>query len=63
MRATELLSSSTYRLALLYMALFAGSVLVLLGFIYWSTVAFTSEQVDTTIETEIVGLAEQYRAL
>jgi signal transduction histidine kinase len=43
------------------MVLFAGSVLILLGFIYLSTVAFMSEQVDTTIETEIVGLAEQYR--
>jgi signal transduction histidine kinase len=61
MRPTELLRSSTFRLALLYMVLFAGSVLLLLGFIYWSTVAFMSEQVDTTIETEIVGLAEQYR--
>ncbi|MEM8769443.1 MAG: HAMP domain-containing sensor histidine kinase, partial [Pseudomonadota bacterium] len=62
MRPTELLRSSTLRLALLYMVLFAGSVLMLLGFIYWSTVRFMSQQVDTTIETEIVGLAEQYRA-
>ncbi len=62
MRPAELLRSSTFRLALLYMILFAGSVLMLLGFIYWSTVSFMASQVDTTIETEIVGLAEQYRA-
>jgi len=43
------------------MALFAGSVLLLLGFIYWSTVAFMANQTDATIEAEIVGLAEQYR--
>jgi signal transduction histidine kinase len=43
------------------MGLFAGSVLLLLAFIYWSTVAFLSEQVDATIEAEITGLAEQYR--
>ena len=61
MRPTELLRSSTFRLAALYMVLFAVSVLLLLGFIYWSTVAFMSEQVDTTIDTEIVGLSEQYR--
>ncbi len=61
MKPTELLRSSTFRLALLYMVLFAGSASMLLGFIYWSTVAFMSEQVDTTIETEIQGLAEQYR--
>jgi signal transduction histidine kinase len=43
------------------MALFAGSALLLLGFIYWSTVAFMANQTDATIEAEIVGLAERYR--
>ena len=43
------------------MVLFAGSVLILLGFIYWSTVAYMSEQTDATIRAEITGLAEQYR--
>jgi len=61
MRSSRLLRSSTFRLALFYLLLFAGSVLILLGFLYWSTVAFMSEQVDTTIETEIIGLSEQYR--
>ncbi len=61
MRLTELVRSSTFRLAMLYMILFAGSASMLLGFIYWSTVAFMAEQVDTTIEAEIQGLAEQYR--
>jgi signal transduction histidine kinase len=61
MSQASLLGSSTFRLALLYLALFAGSVLLLLAFIYWSTISFMTEQVDTTIETEIVGLSEQYR--
>ena len=43
------------------MALFAGSALLLLGFIYWSTVAFMANQTDATIEAEITGLAERYR--
>jgi len=57
----SLLHTSTFRLALIYMVLFAGSVLILLGFIYWSTVTYMSEQTDATIRAEITGLAEQYR--
>jgi len=61
MNPTSLLRTSTFRLALIYMVLFAGSVLILLGFIYWSTVAYMAEQTDATIRAEITGLAEQYR--
>jgi signal transduction histidine kinase len=43
------------------MALFAGSVLLLLGFIYWSTVAFIVQKTDVSIKTEISWLAELYR--
>jgi len=43
------------------MVLFAGSVLLLLGFIYWATVGYMADQTDATIEAEITGLAEQYR--
>ena len=61
MNRNNLLYTSTFRLALIYMVLFAGSVMILLGFIYWSTVAYMSEQIDETIRAEITGLAEQYR--
>ena len=61
MKPNSLLRTSTFRLALVYMVLFAGSVMLLLGFIYWSTVAYMSEQTDATIRAEITGLAEQYR--
>ena len=61
MNRASLLHTSTFRLALIYMVLFAGSVLILLGFIYWSTVTYMSEQTDATIRAEITGLAEQYR--
>ncbi len=53
--------SSTFRLALLYMALSVGSVIILLGFIYWATAGYMSRQTDATIGAEIGGLAEQYR--
>jgi signal transduction histidine kinase len=58
---TSLLRTSTFRLALIYMVLYAGSVLILLGFIYWSTVTYMFDQTDATIRAEITGLAEQYR--
>ncbi len=61
MNQTRLFGSSTFRLALIYMALFGASVLILLGFIYWSTVAFMGRQTDAIIDAEIEGLAERYR--
>ncbi len=61
MRLTNLLRSSTFWLALVYMALFGVSVLILLGFIYWSTAGYMARQADATIEAEIAGLAERYR--
>ena len=54
------LRSTTARLALTYLALFGVSVMVLLGFLYWSTAGFMSRQTDATIDAEITGLAEQY---
>jgi signal transduction histidine kinase len=44
----------------MYMALFASSVLLLLGFIQWATIGYMSSQIDETIEAEIKGLSEQY---
>ncbi|MCC7411071.1 MAG: HAMP domain-containing protein [Gammaproteobacteria bacterium] len=63
MSPKSLLRSSHFRIALLYLGLFAGSVGVLGVFFYWSTVGYLTRQTDTTIETEIEGLAEQYRQL
>jgi len=56
-----ILRNSIFRLALLYMALSIGSVVVLLGFIYWATAGYADRQIDATIEAEIKGLEEQYR--
>jgi len=53
--------TSTFRFAALYMVLFAISVVLLLGLVYWMTAGFMARQTDETIETEIMGLAEQYR--
>jgi signal transduction histidine kinase len=56
------LRSSSFRLALVYMTLFGGSVLLLLTFIYWSTARYMAQQADATIEAEIAGLAERYQS-
>lgn len=53
--------TTTFRLALAYLALFGGSVILLFGFIYWTTAGYMARQMDETIGAEIVGLAEQYR--
>lgn len=60
-RLRALFSSSTVRLALLYVVLLATSMAILLGFVYWSTAGYMARQTDTTINAEIRGLAEQYR--
>lgn len=62
MKILSLLRTSTFQLAIMYMVLFATSVFILMGFIYWATAGYMSSQTDETIETEIIGLAEQYQS-
>ena len=57
----RLFRTSTFRYAMLYMAVFGLSVCGVLVFVYWSTVSVIDAQSDATIEAEITGLAEQYR--
>jgi len=61
MNAGNIVKSSTFRLALLYVLLLGTSVVILLGFLYWSTAGYMDRQTDATIQAEIQGLAEQYR--
>ncbi|MGH6989278.1 MAG: ATP-binding protein [Stellaceae bacterium] len=56
----RLLRTNAFRLAALYMALFAVSVLALLAFIYFSTANFVERQAEETIGAEISGLEEEY---
>ena len=55
------LRSSPLRLAIGYVALFGGSAVLLLAFVYWSTAGYMLRQADATTEAEIAGLAERYR--
>jgi signal transduction histidine kinase len=58
---SKLLRTSTFRLAALYLILFAVSVSALLGYVYWNTAVLLQEQTDYTIQAEVQGLADQYR--
>ena len=55
------LRSTGSRFALLYLAPFGASVLVLFGFIYWPSIELIDSQTNAAIEAEIKGLSEQYR--
>jgi signal transduction histidine kinase len=58
----RLLETSTFRLALIYLALFGVCGLALLGYLYFATAGVMERQTAETIQAEIAGLYEQYRA-
>ena len=58
---SQLWRTATFRLALIYLALFGVSVAALVAFLYFSTVRVIERQTDETIIAEITGLSERYR--
>ncbi len=62
MASPRLLRTYTFRIALGYLGLFGLSGAGLVFFVFWSTAAFIERQTDATINAEITGLAETYRA-
>lgn len=58
----RLLRTSTFQLTVLYASLFAVSISIFAGFLYWSTIGYLQRQTDEVIEAEVMGLAEQYRS-
>lgn len=61
MRLSRLFTSSTFRYALVYVAMFGISVIGILAFVYWEAVSVVSEQTDETIRNEIASLSEHYQ--
>ncbi|MGE0718926.1 MAG: ATP-binding protein [Alphaproteobacteria bacterium] len=55
------LRTTTFRLALAYLAIFVASSITLLAFIWWATTGAIDRETEQIIEAEITGLAEQYR--
>ena len=58
----KLFRTTTFRLALIFMALFGTAAACAIGYIYWQTNVLLNSQLEQTIEVEIQGLAEQYRS-
>ena len=48
--------TSSFRLTLLYAAMFCASFLILFGLIYWSSAQFMERQIDTTVSREVADL-------
>ena len=60
MKTARFFPTTTFKLAIWYVGLFSLSVIVIFGFIYWSTATYMATQTDTAIEAEIQALAERY---
>ncbi len=57
----KVLKTSTFRLAAIYLTVFAISIGAVLSYVYWNTVVLLQDQTNDTIGAEVQGLAEQYR--
>ena len=59
---TKLFRTTTFRLSLTYVALFGAAAVVAIIYIYWNTTVLLTRQLHQTIDAELKGLAEQYKA-
>lgn len=59
----KILKTSTFRLAAIYLLVFAVSVGAILAYVFWNTAGLLERQTDATIRAEIQALADQYRIL
>ncbi len=55
----KLLKTSTFRLAAVYLAVFALSVGAILTYVYWNTALLIERQIETAVRAEMAGLGEQ----
>jgi signal transduction histidine kinase len=56
----EALRSSTFRFALVSIAIFGAVVIALFGYVYWSTAAYVLNQTDSAIAAERASLRQAY---
>jgi len=52
--------SSAFRITLVYVLLFGLSVSIILGFVYWSTIVYTTNQTKEAINAELQVLSNTY---
>ncbi len=59
---SKLFRTTAFRLSLTYLALFSAAAAVAMLYIYWNTTVLLQRQLSETIDAELQGLAEQYKA-
>jgi signal transduction histidine kinase len=57
----SLLRSTAFKLTAVYLVIFALFALFVLGYVAWNTRRLLDDQIRSTIDAEITGLAEQHR--
>jgi len=57
----KLFRTTTFKLTLVYLTVFALFAAFLLGYFAWNTRRLITEQINDTVDAEITGLSEQYR--
>ena len=57
----KLFRTTAFRLSLVYLAVFAVTAFLTLGYVAWNAQRLLTQQIVGTVEAEITGLAEQYR--
>ncbi len=57
----RLFRTTGFRLSVMYVVLFGVGVVCLFAFLYWRTLTLIDSETDAAIESEIAGLAAQYR--
>jgi signal transduction histidine kinase len=62
-RTLSVLSTQSFRIVALYLAIFTLSATALLGFVYWNTAIVLDRETDGAIRAEVTGLVEQYQRL
>jgi signal transduction histidine kinase len=58
--SVSILRSSTFRLAAIYLVVFALSVGAILTYVFWNTAHLLERQAEETIRAEVLALADQY---
>ena len=61
MRPSDLIRSTSFRLALIYLAVIVLSSVALAGFVAWSSARLIERQVQDAVDLEAGGLSERYR--
>ena len=57
----RLIRTTTFKLTLIYLGVFAAFAVFLVWYFAWNTQRLITEQITQTVDAEITGLSEQYR--